>query len=68
MRAWYIAFTKDNCTRMRILKERAHAIGVACDMLDSGIEVTRLGPMLITGEQDIDAASIREIWRDRTKH
>jgi hypothetical protein len=60
---WYISFFEGCATRMRIVKDRSEAIGVACAMLDEGIEVTRVGPMLDTGQPEIDLASLRELCR-----
>jgi hypothetical protein len=48
---WYIAFLEGHVTVMRIVKDRAEAIAVACAMLDKGIEVTDVGPMLDTDQQ-----------------
>lgn len=48
---------------MRVVRDRAEAIAVACAMLDEGIEVTGVGPMLGTCEQKIDLPSLREICR-----
>lgn len=65
MHSWYIAALDGNQTLMRIVKGRAEAIAVACEMLDEGVEVTKLGPMLEMAQQEIDAAAIRRIWRER---
>jgi hypothetical protein len=34
-------------------------------MMDQGTEVTAVGPMLETAPQEIDPATIRQIWRER---
>jgi hypothetical protein len=52
---------------MRILRDRDEAIGVACAMLDEGIEVTGIGPLLDTSQQKIDQASLHEICRRRRR-
>jgi predicted Rossmann-fold nucleotide-binding protein len=64
---WYIAFLGGRVTVMRIVRDRAEAIAVACAMLDEGIEVTGVGPMIDTGQQKIDPASLREICRQRRR-
>jgi hypothetical protein len=63
---WYIAYLEGRVTVMRIVRDRAEAIAVACAMLDEGVEVTRVGPMLGTG-QEIDPASLRELWWQRRR-
>jgi hypothetical protein len=60
---WYIAFLEGRITVMRIVEDRSEAIALACAMLDEGIEVTGVGPMLDTGQEKIDPASLREICR-----
>jgi hypothetical protein len=62
---WYIAFLEGRVTVMRVVEDRAEAIAVACAMLDEGIEVTGVGPLVDTGEQKIGTASLREICRQR---
>ena len=64
---WYIAYLEGHVTVMRIVGDRAEAIAVACAMLDKGIEVTGVGPMLDTGQQRIDPVSLREICRQRRR-
>lgn len=64
---WYIAFFDGRVTVMRIVGDRAEAIAVACAMLDEGIEVTGVGPMIDTGQQKIGPASLREICRQRRR-
>ena len=64
---WYIAFLEGRVTVMRIVRDCAEAIAVACAMLDEGIEVTGVGPMRDTGQQKIDSASLREICRQRRR-
>jgi hypothetical protein len=59
---WYVAFSRGHTTAMRIVGDRSKAIAVACDLLDRGTEVTAIGPMLEIAEQQIDAATIRQIW------
>jgi hypothetical protein len=62
---WYISFLERHVTVMRIVRDRREAIAIACAMLDRGIEVTGVGPMLDTGQQEIDADTLREICRQR---
>ena len=63
--AWYIAYLDGRVTVMRIVRDCTEAIGIACGMLDAGIEVTGIGPMLDTRQQKIDPATLREICRQR---
>jgi hypothetical protein len=65
--AWYVTSWKGLFTEMRIAKSRSEAIALACDMLRRGIGVTGVGPMLEMGWQRIDAAAIRQIFRERTQ-
>ena len=67
LNTWYVVFSEHHVMVMRIVKDRREAIALACDMLDRRIEVTGAGPMLETGKQQIDSATIREIWRDRAR-
>jgi hypothetical protein len=64
---WYIAYSEGRVTVMRVVGDRDEAIGVACAMLDEGIDVTGVGPMLGTGEQRIDRASLEGICRQRRR-
>jgi hypothetical protein len=54
-------------TVMRIVRDRTEAIAVACAMREEGIEVTGVGPMLDTGQQEIELPSLREICRRRRR-
>jgi hypothetical protein len=67
MKPWYVAFLKGCVTVMRVGSNRGEAIALACDMLDRGIDVTRVGPMLETGQHEIDPVSIRQFWQQRTQ-
>jgi hypothetical protein len=64
---WYIAFLKNHITTMRVVQDRSEAIATAFAMLDRGIEVIGVGPMLDTGQQAVDPASLREIYRQRRR-
>jgi hypothetical protein len=62
MRAWwYVTCLKDDDTVMHIAEDRERAITDACEMLERGIDVTELGPMVETTMDRISAAKIREI-------
>jgi hypothetical protein len=65
VKPWYVAFLKGCVTVMRVRTHRSEAIALARDMLDQGIEVTRVGPMLETGQQEIASMSIRQLWQQR---
>lgn len=65
MKTWYVAFSRGHATAMRIVENRTKAIAVACDLMDQGTEVTAVGPMLEIADQQIDAATIRQIWLER---
>ena len=65
--AWYIAFLEGRVTVMRIVRDRDEAIALACAMLDEGVEVTGVGPMLDTGQEKIDLPSLQEICRQRRR-
>ena len=65
VKTWYVAFSRGHTTAMRIVENRTKAIAVACDLLDQGTEVMAVGPMLEIADQQIDAATIRQIWRER---
>jgi hypothetical protein len=62
---WYIAYLEGRVTIMRLVRDRDEAIGVACAMLDEGIEVTSVGPMLGTSQERIDREPLAEICRQR---
>jgi hypothetical protein len=64
---WYIAYLEGHLTVMRVVRDRDEAIGVACAMLDEGLEVTSAGPMLGTSGQKIDRESLQEICRERRR-
>jgi hypothetical protein len=67
MKPWYVAFLKGHVTVMRVRRQRSEAIALACDMLDQGIEVTGVGPMLEIDQQEIDPMSIRQLWQQRSQ-
>jgi hypothetical protein len=64
---WYIAYLEGHVTVMRVVGDRAEAIGIACAMLDEGRDVTGVGPMLGTRDQKIDRESLQEICRERRR-
>jgi Periplasmic binding protein len=64
---WYIAYLEGHLTVMRVVGDRDEAIGVACAMLDEGIDVISVGPMLGVSEQKIDRESLQEICRQRRR-
>jgi hypothetical protein len=64
---WYIAYLDGHITVMRVVRGRDEAIDVACTMLDQGLEVTSVGPMLGTSDQKIDRESLQEICRERRR-
>jgi hypothetical protein len=67
VKPWYVAFLKGCVTVMRVRRHRSEAIALACDLLEQGIEVTRVGPMLETDQQEIDPVSIRRLWQQRSQ-
>ena len=63
---WYISYKVAHGCVMEIAKNEAEAIDVACGMLDRGIDIQEVGPMIEPPEGKlIGPAEIRRIQRTR---
>jgi hypothetical protein len=63
---WYISYKVAHGCVMEIAKNEAEAIDAACGMLDRGIDIQEVGPMIEPPEGKlIGPAEIRRIQRTR---
>jgi hypothetical protein len=60
---WQIVYSHRGAAGVKLVASEANALDAACDILDAGGEVDRI-EIAETGVS-IDAARVRQIWRDR---
>jgi hypothetical protein len=66
MSSWYVSYRAENSTVMSIAGSKDEAIGMACGMLDRGLDVEEAGPLIeMPDAQVIDASDIRRIHAAR---